>query len=144
MVARPTSVSVDVGRVNIPVLLIVDMIGDVSVLLVSVCAEVRFTSDVLTVMAEAVFSNVSAAIVLVDDGADVSFKLARDRFPIDMVPAESELVAITPAVRVPTSIVFAVISPWLIVDVVLGSKPLIDDYFSPDYISRYIYFDDLK
>lgn len=36
--ARPTKVSVDVGRVKVPVLTMLEMIGDVSVLLVSVSA----------------------------------------------------------------------------------------------------------
>ena len=36
VVARPTNVSVEVGSVNVPVLLIVEITGEVSVLLVSV------------------------------------------------------------------------------------------------------------
>jgi hypothetical protein len=44
VVARPTSVSVDDGKVSVPVLLIDEMIGNVSVLLVSVSLVVRPTS----------------------------------------------------------------------------------------------------
>jgi hypothetical protein len=41
VVALPTIVSVEVGRVKVPVLLIVAMIGAVSVLFVKVCAVVK-------------------------------------------------------------------------------------------------------
>ena len=41
VVARPTSVSVDVGKVRVPVLLILPIIGVVRVLFVSVCVPVR-------------------------------------------------------------------------------------------------------
>ena len=44
VVARPTNVSVEVGRVRVPVLLIVEMIGDVSVLLVNVCVAASVTT----------------------------------------------------------------------------------------------------
>lgn len=40
VVARPTTVSVDVGNVNVPVLTMVAMTGAVSVLFVNVCASV--------------------------------------------------------------------------------------------------------
>ena len=40
VVARPTNVSVDVGRLNVPVLLICAITGVVSVLFVSVCVPV--------------------------------------------------------------------------------------------------------
>jgi hypothetical protein len=44
VVARPTKVSVDVGNVNVPVLLIVLIIGLVSVLFVKVCVPVNVTT----------------------------------------------------------------------------------------------------
>jgi len=43
VVARPTNVSVDVGKVNVPVLLIVAITGVVNVLLVNVCVPVNVT-----------------------------------------------------------------------------------------------------
>ena len=44
VVARPTKVSVLVGRVSVPVLTMVEMTGAVSVLLVSVCVPVKVTT----------------------------------------------------------------------------------------------------
>ena len=44
VVARPTNVSVDVGRLNVPVLLICAITGVVSVLFVSVCVPVSVTT----------------------------------------------------------------------------------------------------
>ena len=58
VVARPTKVSVDVGRVSVPPLTIVAIIGAVSVLLISVCA-----SDVpTTAPAGAAFRVVTAPV----------------------------------------------------------------------------------
>ena len=48
-VLRPTNVSVDVGRVNVPELIIVDITGAVNVLFVSVCVvDTVATDDVST------------------------------------------------------------------------------------------------
>ena len=44
VVALPTSVSVDVGRVSVPVFVIVEITGDVKVLFVNVCVESRSAS----------------------------------------------------------------------------------------------------
>ena len=53
VVARPTSVSVDVGRVRVPVLTIVLITGAVSVLLVNVCEPVSVTTVLSIVIVSA-------------------------------------------------------------------------------------------
>jgi hypothetical protein len=61
VVARPTRVSVEVGRVNVPVLEIVEMTGEVRVLLVRVCA----VSTTTIVSAESITSGIVIVIGLV-------------------------------------------------------------------------------
>jgi hypothetical protein len=46
VVARPTKVSVEVGRVSVPVLLMVEITGLVKVLLVKVCVDVSLAKSV--------------------------------------------------------------------------------------------------
>ena len=45
VVARPTKVSVEVGKVSVPVLLMLDITGVVRVLFVKVCEPVRVTTE---------------------------------------------------------------------------------------------------
>jgi hypothetical protein len=53
VVARPTKVSVEVGRVRVPVLLMLDITGAVRVLFVKVCDPVRVTTELPIAMVTA-------------------------------------------------------------------------------------------
>jgi hypothetical protein len=73
LVARPTKVSVDVGRVNVPVFVMVEITGPVNVLLVRVCVPVNVTrvsvpegTDSVLVPA-VVMVNACALVMVMDD-----------------------------------------------------------------------------
>ncbi len=69
----PINVSVSVGRVNVPVLMIVEIVGDVNVLLDSVCVVVVPTKvvvasgNVTTILLDCTPSNVKVVPVVADD-----------------------------------------------------------------------------
>ena len=97
-VARPTKVSVDVGKVNVPVFVIVEITGAVSVLFVNVCVPDNVTTD-----------ESMAIVVATEPLYDVPVK------PVPIVNAKgliAVIVALPPnAIALPFTVIELLVSP---------------------------------
>ena len=137
MVALPTKVSVDVGKVSVPVLLIVDITGDVRVLLVNVSVvalpiRVSVASGKVNVLAVVnAAARVPVTAVVLPDVVMLSFFVASVASIKLVVVVDNDLLVSVSVVALPTRVsvasgkvnVFAVVNAAAIVPVIFVVLP---------------------